>query len=331
MKLYKPPRAPSPPSTLVRALPERSPLAIEFPRVEGYVYDVRCFVKADVEALPELVVEPSREPTEVIVTGVAGTREGSAGLISPGTSADHDRDEFHEAQRLQRTLFEIAAAVTGSLSEEARRFLFPQVLRIVEEYVTKKVRVTGDVPLEELALRRYSQDIIDRLCAAIEPDEEAGETPLLPRIERFRPRGSTTEVLFRTVRPCAETAKSHVSHVVLDNVKWERSAAFKLERMPEVVSYAKNEGLDFYIPYEYQGVTHNYKPDFVIRYRHGDEEISVLMEVKGFETEQDRAKETGARRWERAINHHGGFGRWRFVVCRDPATLPNILEMTPER
>ncbi len=321
---------PPPPSTLVRALPDRANLTIEFPRVEGYIYDVRRFVKADVNALPELVVEPSREPTEVIVTGVAGTREGSAGLLSPGTSGDHDRDEFHEAQRLQRTLFEIAAAITANLSEETRRFLFPQVLRIVEEYVAKKVRVKGDVPLEELALRRYSQDVIDRLCAAIEPDTEAGETPVLPRIERFRPRGSTGEVMFRTVRPCAETAKSHVSHVVLDNVKWERSAAFKLERMPEVVSYVKNEGLDFYIPYEYQGVTHNYKPDFVIRYRHGDEEISVVMEVKGFETEQDRAKETGARRWERAINHHGGFGRWRFVVCRDPATLAKILEMTPE-
>ena len=167
--------------------------------------------------------------------------------------------------------------------------------------------------------------LIERLCAAIEPYERAGGTPLLPRIERFRPRGSTAEVLFRTVRPCAETAKSHVSHVVLDNEKWERSAAFQLERMGEVASYVKNEGLDFYIPYEFNGVTYNYKSDFIIHYRTGDDEVNVVLELKGFETEQDRAKETGARRCERAISHHGGFGRWRFVMSEDPAGLPRII------
>jgi len=316
----RPPR----PSTLVRALPDRAPLAIEFPRVEGYVFDVRKYVKADVAALPALVVEPSREPTTVIVKAQIDGKQ-APGLAGVGEGEVEDRKEFYQDQRLQRVVFEIAGAITNSLNVDARRFLFPQVLRIVEEYVATRVKVKGDAPLEEIALRRYSGVIVERLCAAIEPDERAGETPLLPRIERFRPRGSTGEVLFRTVRPCAETAKSHVSHVVLDNEKWERSAAFQLERLGEVVSYVKNEGLDFYIPYEFNGVTHNYKPDFIIRYRKGDDEVNVVLELKGFETEQDRGKEVGARRWERAINRHGGFGQWRFVVSKDPAGLARIL------
>jgi type III restriction enzyme len=53
---------------------------------------------------------------------------------------------------------------------------------------------------------------------------------------------------------------------------------------------------------------------------------TVILEVKGFETEQDRQKETAARRWVRAVNHHGEFGRWEFVVCRDPRQLKLLIE-----
>lgn len=49
------------------------------------------------------------------------------------------------------------------------------------------------------------------------------------------------------------------------------------------------------------------------------------LEVKGFETEQDRQKEAAAQRWVRAVNHHGEFGRWVFLVCRNPGQLPKLL------
>lgn len=75
----------------------------------------------------------------------------------------------------------------------------------------------------------------------IRPDEGSGEAPLLPRLERFRPRGSTEEVLFRTSRPSKQTIKSHVSHVVLDTKTWERSVAFRLEQSDLVESYVHND------------------------------------------------------------------------------------------
>jgi hypothetical protein len=76
--------------------------------------------------------------------------------------------------------------------------------------------------LEEIAFLKYKQRIIERLTEAIEPDTEAGEPPILPVIERFRPIGSTSEVLFRTVRPCVGTTKSHISPVVLDAPKMKQ-------------------------------------------------------------------------------------------------------------
>jgi type III restriction enzyme len=226
---------------------------------------------------------------------------------------------------VQATVFEIAAEITNRLHQEARRFLFPQVLDIVWQYLENRVRFI-EAPREEIYLERYKQLIIQRISDAIEPDTQAGEPPLLPIIERFRPVGSTGEVLFRTVRPCHGTTKSHVSHVA-EHSKWEHTAAYYLEKSPQVISYVKNDHLDFVIPYELYGARLNYLPDYLIRLRCADgSELNLILEVKGFETEQDRAKETTAKRWVRAVNHHGELGTWDLTVCRDPHRLERLLE-----
>lgn len=267
-----------------------------------------------------------------MVKPVAGYKIGRPDRLGPGPEVLHDRNPFHREKRLQASVYEIAAELTRRLKDKredwsARHLLFPQVLRIVWEYAEDRIVLLNDVPLEEIALLKYKQRIIERLTEAIEPDVQAGEPPLLPIIERFRPQGSTSEVLFRTTRPAVGTTKSHISHVVLDAPKWEHSVAFQLERIPEVVAYARNDHLDFTIPYEWQGVRHEYRPDYLVRVKKGDrEELKVILEVKGFETEEDRQKEVAARRWAKAINHHGGFGRWAYAVVKDPSRVKFVLD-----
>jgi len=318
-------------STLVRALPERKELEITFPRVEGYVFDVRQRIKINLEEVPYLKIDPSQEPTEVVAKPAAGYRIGRPDRLGPGPEVLHDRNPFHHEKRLQATVYEIAAEITRRLKEkreewQARHLLFPQVLDIVWRYLEERVVLSEDAVLEEIALLKYKQRIIERLTEAIEPDTEAGEPPLLPIIERFRPLGSTSEVLFRTTRPTVGTTKSHISHVVLDAPTWEHSVAYRLEQMPEVIAYARNDHLDFAIPYEWQGVRHEYRPDYLVRWRCEDgRKVKIILEVKGFETEQDRQKEAAAKRWVRAVNHHGEFGRWAFVLCKDPTQLRSRL------
>jgi type III restriction enzyme len=318
---------PTPPklSTLVQALKEREPLKITFPRVEGFIFDVRHRVKADIEKIPKMWVNPSREPTEALVKDAVGYRIGRPDRLGPGREVLQDRNPFHATHRLQATVYEIAAAITNRLHEDARRFLFPQVLNIVWEYLENRVKCI-EAPREEIYLEKYKQLIIERITSHIEPDTEAGEPPLLPIIERFRPVGSTGEVLFRTVRPCHGTTKSHVSHVA-EHSKWEHSVAFYLEKSPHVISYVKNDHLDFVIPYELYGVRLNYLPDYLVRLQRNDgSELKLILEVKGFETEQDRAKEVAAQRWVRAVNHHAGFGMWHLAVCRDPQRISTTVE-----
>jgi type III restriction enzyme len=138
-------------------------------------------------------------------------------------------------------------------------------------------------------------------------DKGKGESPLLPRLERFRPRVSTQEVLFRTSRQAKQTIKSHVSHVVIDTKTWESSVAFHLEQSTLVESYVRNDHLDFTIDYEFNGSQHSYIPDFLVKLKNGK---NLILEVKGFEDEQARAKHEAAKRWCDAVSGWGEMGKW---------------------
>jgi type III restriction enzyme len=339
--IARPGRA-APPSTLVQALDERKHLAIEFPRVEGYVVDVRERIRCNVEAIPSLHIEPLVEPTAVFVREQVGwALRKPGGGTSVGQGETVTRERFYAEHRLQKTAFGIARDITevlagGNVSEgkqprtarrhDAARLLFPQVLRVVESYLAHRLTVAQTARKEEVALAKYRDVIVERLLAAIEPDTDAGEAALLPRIERHRPLGSTAEVQFRTVRPAQETRKSHISHVVLDS-RWESSTAFYLEQSPYVIAYAKNDRLGFEILYEWLDRPCKYFPDFLVRVDPGDGELAMLIvEVKGHEDEQDRAKRTMALKWVRAVNHHGGFGVWDFTVARAPDAVGNLIE-----
>ena len=63
-----------------------------------------------------------------------------------------------------------------------------------------------------------------------------------------------------------------------------------------------------------------------MRYKTETGEITLVLEVKGYESEQDRQKKTAAERWVMAVNYHGGFGSWKLLVCRDPRRLDKVLK-----
>ena len=52
----------------------------------------------------------------------------------------------------------------------------------------------------------------------------------------------------------------------------------------------------------------------------------LVLETKGQDTEQDRTKRRFLKEWMRAVNEHGGFGRWRADVSRSPGEIEGILE-----
>lgn len=129
---------------------------------------------------------------------------------------------------------------------------------------------------------------------------------------------------FTTRRPVHSTRHSHINAVVLDS-GWEQTGAFYLEQQGcAVKAYARNERPFVLVPYEYEGVQHRYEPDYLVRMVNG---TTLVLEVKGQESDQDQAKYQAARRWVTAVNNWGRLGRWEYEVCRDPQALPARLQV----
>jgi type III restriction enzyme len=182
---------------------------------------------------------------------------------------------------------------------------------------------------------------IDRIYNAIvaaESDDEGVLAVLAP----YEPHGSTRNVDFDTIKPTMPTDpdRCHVSHVVADTGKWEQKAAVALEEMREVLAYVKNERLGFTIPYTLHGESHDYTPDFLVRYDDGrgaEDPLNLVIEISakgGGPTEQaerKRAKvETARVLWVPGVNNLGTEGRWQFHECADPWNLQNELrELIP--
>ena len=118
--------------------------------------------------------------------------------------------------------------------------------------------------------------------------------------------------------------------MVLDAVRWEATAAFRLEEAAAegvVRFYVRNDHLGLTVPYEYQGVDHAYEPDFIVRLANG---VSLVLDIKGYEDDETKAKHNAARRWASAVNNWGELGRWAFHVCRDPQQLQRELRFLPD-
>jgi type III restriction enzyme len=191
-------------------------------------------------------------------------------------------------------------------------------------YIANRIDFAGCHPCE-IGLQTYAQRIISMLAAAITPDDTKGETPLLPRLNRYKPVGSTEKVHFKTVKPVQVTAAGHLNLVACDADSWEQAAVFQLEKLAQegvVYCYARNDRLDFNLPYELYGVPHVYEPDFLVRLTSN---LAVLIKVKGKIYDNTDVKDQAPRRWVSAVNHWGRLGQWDFLPCRNPHNLSTEL------
>ena len=319
------------PKNHVTVVPGREAYEIRFPVVEGFAYAMRRDrIKADIAGMQRFEIDAYQNPTAVFVKPSVGYYDGPLSIDGPGETKIHDRSVFYETTHLQAIEFDIARQVLDALlassekkmQSRSRQQLFPQVLRFVRQFIETKVDFNGQDP-RELGLETYQQLIKERLCSRIEPDSEGGTPPLVPILNRYQPFGSTADVNFITTRPCQSTQFSQLNQVVLDSPVWESSVAYTLELMaakknPLIECYARNDQMGFLIPYQYQGLSHFYEPDYLVRLKDGR---MLIVEVKGQEPDQAKAKHESADQWTRAVNYCDKMGCWRFHVCRNPQKL----------
>jgi type III restriction enzyme len=319
----RPPGDPPPPEDRpkheVLPMPERAAFEMRFPVVEGFVVDLkRNLVRCDVDRVEKLKLDPWSLPTAAFVRPQVGYALGSPGTQTGFGFEVVTRDEYYRNTHLQTIAFGIAREVVRQVVESAgprgeqlrhagRAMLFPQVLRIVQAYIERRVDFNGLNPCE-LGLQAYAERVVGLLVTAIEPDTEQGEASILPRLNRYRPIASTASAHFKTVKPVFATTASHLNFVAADTKSWEQAAAVQLEMLAksgELVCYARNDHLELNVPYEFYGQPRVYEPDFIVRLRNG---LQLMLEIKGQPHAETEAKHQAAKRWVSAVNHWGGWG-----------------------
>lgn len=305
-----PPKAPKK-TTHVKAVKEREALEISFPRVVGYRVD-----------LPEerLKADFTEESSYVIDHEMIGASQTDmSGIVGEGHTLS-----LKEAQNLRPSTIamNLAKDVLNrhfvDEDGEAKYHLFGQIKGICRRWIDEGyLKCPGDT--EPWMLSFYPEiaaQATERIVTAIVRAGD-GEAQVKAVIDPYNPAGSTRHVSFTTTKDVRETdpRKCHVNFVVSDS-DWEAEFARVAENHPKVLSYVKNQGLGFTVPYKDGDVAREYVPDFIVQVDDGhgaDDPLNLIVEIKGMKNEQVKLKkETMTEKWAPGVNALGTYGRWAF-------------------
>lgn len=318
---------PRPPATHVRAVEGRESARIEFPRVDGYRFELPDEpLVLDLDAVGPFVLDQGALPTTTEVAGVIGVSE------------EHNLDALR-GMRPREVAFKLAVKHVLPLFADGQRvpkpWLVPELVRTTEEWLRTKVELRGHAFLGMLLLGTYASQAAEEVQRAVSTVQGTREPLVLPIIRPGAPTGSTDDVDFQTIKHThVTTDRSHVSHVVLDGIggnTWEQIAAYALEAHADVAAYVKNDHLEFAIPYTHKGIGRRYRPDFIVRLVQRPDDVvrTLIVEVSGGQKDQmARAvkAETARNLWCAAVNADGRFGRWGYVEVDDPNLFRNGID-----
>ncbi|MCW5205512.1 DEAD/DEAH box helicase family protein [Desulfobulbus sp. F5] len=252
-----------------------------------------------------------------------------AGKPNPAVYSEIDLREIAERFRIQSVIFETAKRIFHSEKPNWKgspALLLAQLIRIVEKFIHDgRVIIDNDLfsrdPLRNRVLIILNMNkIVQHIWQGLRAENTDSLVPVFSSENPVRSTGMMRT--WHTGKPCEFTRKSHINHVVLDS-GWEESAAWQLDRSPDVDAWVKNDHLGFVIMYAHKGAVRKYSPDFIVRLNNG---AHLILETKGQDNELARSKREYLREWVEAVNNHGGFGGWHEAVAFHPNEIGGILE-----
>lgn len=314
-----PPPPPPGYTTLIEPDPDKAEHMISWPNID----------RINTELLPSLTVNWKKISTLNLQSYGISTTAGMAQILEGKPHVDKmseiDLHELDKEIRLQRVIFVAAKDVYDSMSPDwkgGREYLLAQIVKLVEEFVySDKIRVTdvsGDELRTKMTILFNMSKVVSHVCKAIK-DSNVTSRYIVPNA---KPIKSTSDMRpWHTKKPTEHTVKSHINMAVYDST-WEAGAGQELERNRNVTSWAKNDHLGFVIKYLYNGILHDYYPDFLVRLKNN---VMLVLEIKGVDSAQNKEKRKYLAEWTEVINENGGYGTWMWDVAFHPSDVRQII------
>lgn len=320
----------SAPKQRIQPLTEKAEFEIRFPNVLRIENKFKPKLKLDLNKVETLTLNAydTRELAEL-----APVIEGKHDV---SRLSEIDLEALYSQVRLQSSVFRATLDIFRQIKPDWRgdiNALFSQLVPVVEKFVVSD-RLEISPPMfgmeekrKRVLVRLNAATIVNHLVPFIQ-QENVESYELV--VDTNKPIISTGDMKpWDTSKPFVHTRKSHINFCVCDS-RWESTTALHLDRSPHVTAWVKNDHLNFEIRYIFNGGEHKYRPDFLAKL--SNDEILVI-ETKGEEDQKDKVKREAMREWIRAVNQHGGFGRWHVdpAVSKRPDDIPEILQRAIER
>jgi type III restriction enzyme len=318
-------RQPPKPKTKIEPVREKSQHEIIIPNVIRIDHVYKTHLELDWDNVQTLTIEPNEAITEAQMAAIISGKpnEKLQSLIG--------LDKIAKDTRLQTIVFKVAAAIYNIEKANihwsgAKEIFLAQVTKLTNSFLeSNKIlfgssSVNSDENVKKIHLILNMSKIIQHVWAQIKVNNVDELTAVF---DNEKPILSTADIrTWFTSKPCEWLNKSHINFCVYDS-DWETSEARFLDKSNLVKSFVKNDHLGFYVAYNYKGVIRKYFPDFIIQLSNGD---NLILEVKGEDSDQNKTKREYLNEWVMAINNHGGFGMWHWLVSFNPNDIEDKIK-----
>jgi type III restriction enzyme len=201
-----------------------------------------------------------------------------------------------------------------------------QIFRWVERYLASgKIEIEPPLfysdPLSRKIMYMLNMNtIVEHLWKFIECEMTTSLVPFFNPASKTR---STVDMpTWWTTKYREPLKKSHISHCVYDSAM-EAAEANRIEKNPNVCAFAKNDHLGFAIQYIFNGISHSYYPDYLIKLNNGK---TLVLETKGKETDEVQEKRRSLEKWITAVNSLKEYGEWCSAISYNIADVDGIIE-----
>ncbi len=317
------PPPPPKPKTIIEPVKSKKQHEIRWPNILRIEHIYKQKLSLDYTSVEPIILDPFESITHAELAAII------AGKPNPASLSEIDLKRIAEENRFQTIVFKMASQIYNNTKPDewkgTKEYLLAQLISIIESFVaSNKIVIKSNLfGLEEwkrrILIMLNMNKIIQHIWNLIRVENTV---ELKPVFDNENPIRSTAHMRsWQTSKPNEWTHKSHISHVVFDST-WEASEAFALDKNSAIKSFVKNDHLGFIILYNYQGVTRKYYPDFIVKLTNGE---FLVLETKGQDDQKNKTKRSFLDEWVRAVNSHGGFGKWHWDVSFHPSDLESII------